>query len=78
MYILIWGACVFFASAFIGAVSDFLWFMAFPAQFSLVNSSLMLGGVIAVWLLTARKELLSLPLDVLESLQETTSGVDSG
>ena len=50
---------VVFASAFIGATVGFLWYNAFPAQVFMGDTgSLMLGGVIAVFAIVIRKELL--------------------
>jgi phospho-N-acetylmuramoyl-pentapeptide-transferase len=53
---------VIFAAAFIGATLGFLWFNSFPAQVFMGDTgSLTLGGIIAVFALIIRKELL-LPL----------------
>ena len=50
---------VVFAAAFIGALVGFLWFNAPPAQVFMGDTgSLMLGGVIAVFAILIRKELL--------------------
>ena len=48
-----------FASAFIGATIGFLWYNAFPAQVFMGDTgSLTLGGIIAVFAIIIRKELL--------------------
>jgi phospho-N-acetylmuramoyl-pentapeptide-transferase len=53
---------VIFAAAFIGATLGFLWYNSFPAQVFMGDTgSLTLGGIIAVFALIIRKELL-LPL----------------
>ena len=50
---------VVYASAFIGALVGFLWYNAFPAQVFMGDTgSLMLGGVLAVFAILIRKELL--------------------
>jgi phospho-N-acetylmuramoyl-pentapeptide-transferase len=50
---------VVFASAFIGATIGFLWYNAFPAQVFMGDTgSLTLGGIIAVFAIIIRKELL--------------------
>ena len=50
---------VVFAAAFIGALVGFLWYNAFPARVFMGDTgSLMLGGVIAVFAILIRKELL--------------------
>jgi phospho-N-acetylmuramoyl-pentapeptide-transferase len=50
---------VVFMAAFIGALIGFLWYNAFPAQVFMGDTgSLMLGGVIAVFAILIRKELL--------------------
>jgi phospho-N-acetylmuramoyl-pentapeptide-transferase len=50
---------VIFASAFIGATIGFLWYNSFPAQVFMGDTgSLALGGVIAVFAIIIRKELL--------------------
>ena len=50
---------VVFASAFIGATLGFLWYNAFPAQVFMGDTgSLTLGGIIAVFAIIIRKELL--------------------
>lgn len=53
---------VVFMSAFIGALVGFLWYNAFPAQVFMGDTgSLTIGGIVAVFALLTRKELL-LPL----------------
>ncbi len=48
-------------SAFVGATVGFLWFNSFPAQVFMGDTgSLMLGGVIAVFAIIIRKELMLL------------------
>ena len=50
---------VVFASAFIGATIGFLWYNSFPAQVFMGDTgSLALGGIIAVFAIVIRKELL--------------------
>jgi phospho-N-acetylmuramoyl-pentapeptide-transferase len=50
---------VVFASAFIGATIGFLWYNSFPAQVFMGDTgSLSLGGIIAVFAIIIRKELL--------------------
>jgi phospho-N-acetylmuramoyl-pentapeptide-transferase len=50
---------VIFASAFIGATIGFLWYNSFPAQVFMGDTgSLALGGIIAVFSIIIRKELL--------------------
>lgn len=50
---------VIFASAFIGATIGFLWYNSFPAQVFMGDTgSLALGGIIAVFAIIIRKELL--------------------
>jgi len=59
MYIPGTGEMLVFAGAFIGATIGFLWYNAFPAQVFMGDTgSLMLGGIIAVFALAIRKELL--------------------
>jgi len=59
MYIPGTGELLVFAGAFIGATVGFLWYNAFPAQVFMGDTgSLMLGGVIAVFAIAIRKELL--------------------
>ncbi len=53
------GELVIFASAFIGATVGFLWYNAYPAQVFMGDTgSLALGGIIAVFSIIIRKELL--------------------
>jgi phospho-N-acetylmuramoyl-pentapeptide-transferase len=53
------GELVIFASAFIGATIGFLWYNSFPAQVFMGDTgSLALGGIIAVFAIIIRKELL--------------------
>ncbi len=62
MYIPNSGELVVFASALIGALVGFLWYNSFPAQIFMGDTgSLSIGGIIAVFALCIRKELL-LPL----------------
>ena len=62
MYIPGSGELVVFAAAFAGALIGFLWYNSFPAQIFMGDTgSLAIGGVIAVFALCIRKELL-LPL----------------
>ena len=62
MYIPDSGELVIFASAFAGALIGFLWYNSYPAQiFMGYTGSLTIGGIIAVFALCIRKELL-LPL----------------
>ncbi len=50
---------VVYAGAFIGALVGFLWYNAFPAQVFMGDTgSLMLGGILAVFAILIRKELL--------------------
>lgn len=59
MYIPNIGEMMIFASAFIGATVGFLWFNCFPAQVFMGDTgSLTLGGIIAVFAIIIRKELL--------------------
>jgi phospho-N-acetylmuramoyl-pentapeptide-transferase len=59
MYIPNTGELVIFASAFIGATIGFLWYNSFPAQVFMGDTgSLALGGIIAVFAIIIRKELL--------------------
>ena len=59
MYIPHSGELVIFIAAFIGATIGFLWYNSFPAQVFMGDTgSLMLGGVIAVFAVAIRKELL--------------------
>lgn len=62
MYIPNSGELVVFAAALVGALVGFLWYNSFPAQIFMGDTgSLSIGGVIAVFALCIRKELL-LPL----------------
>ena len=59
MYIPNSGELVIFASAFIGATIGFLWYNSFPAQVFMGDTgSLALGGIIGVFAIIIRKELL--------------------
>ena len=59
MYIPNTGELVIFISAFIGATIGFLWFNSYPAQVFMGDTgSLALGGIIAVFAIVIRKELL--------------------
>ena len=59
MYIPAIGETVIFASAFIGATVGFLWYNSFPAQVFMGDTgSLSIGGIIAVFAIIIRKELL--------------------
>jgi phospho-N-acetylmuramoyl-pentapeptide-transferase len=50
---------VIFISAFIGATVGFLWYNSFPAQIFMGDTgSLTIGGIIAVFAIMIRKELL--------------------
>ena len=62
MYIPDSGELIVFAAAFAGALIGFLWYNSFPAQIFMGDTgSLTIGGIIAVFALFIRKELL-LPL----------------
>ena len=62
MYIPHSGELLIFATAFVGALVGFLWYNSFPAQIFMGDTgSLTIGGIIAVFALCIRKELL-LPL----------------
>jgi phospho-N-acetylmuramoyl-pentapeptide-transferase len=62
MYIPNTGELVVFAGAFVGACVGFLWYNAYPAQVFMGDTgSLTIGGIIAVFAILIRKELL-LPL----------------
>ena len=62
MYIPNSGELLIFATAFVGALIGFLWYNSFPAQIFMGDTgSLTIGGLIAVFALCIRKELL-LPL----------------
>ena len=53
------GELVVFAAAFVGALVGFLWYNSFPAQIFMGDTgSLSIGGIIAVFALCIRKELL--------------------
>ncbi len=53
------GELVIFAAAFIGATIGFLWYNSYPAQVFMGDTgSLALGGIIAVFAIVIRKELL--------------------
>ena len=59
MYIPNAGELVIFASAMVGATIGFLWYNSFPAQVFMGDTgSLALGGIIAVFAVVIRKELL--------------------
>ena len=59
MYIPGSGELVIFMSAFVGACVGFLWYNSFPAQVFMGDTgSLALGGIIAVFAISIRKELL--------------------
>lgn len=59
MYIPDSGELVIFISAFVGACIGFLWYNSFPAQVFMGDTgSLALGGIIAVFAIMLRKELL--------------------
>ena len=59
MYIPNAGELVVFISAFVGACVGFLWYNSFPAQVFMGDTgSLALGGIIAVFAIAIRKELL--------------------
>ena len=59
MYIPDSGELVVFAAALVGALVGFLWYNSFPAQIFMGDTgSLAIGGVIAVFALCIRKELL--------------------
>ncbi|MFZ6051006.1 phospho-N-acetylmuramoyl-pentapeptide-transferase [Halocola ammonii] len=59
MYIPSSGELVIFISAFVGACIGFLWYNSFPAQVFMGDTgSLALGGIIAVFAIAIRKELL--------------------
>ncbi len=59
MYIPNTGELVIFMSAFIGAAIGFLWYNSFPAQVFMGDTgSLAIGGIIAVFAIIIRKELL--------------------
>jgi len=59
MYIPNTGELMVFMSAFVGACVGFLWFNSYPAQVFMGDTgSLALGGIIAVFAIAVRKELL--------------------
>jgi len=59
MYIPYTGELVIFISAFIGATIGFMWYNSYPAQVFMGDTgSLALGGIIAVYAIIIRKELL--------------------
>ncbi len=59
MYIPYTGELVIFMAAFIGATIGFLWYNSYPAQVFMGDTgSLSLGGIIAVFAILIRKELL--------------------
>ncbi len=59
MYIPYTGELVVFAGAFVGACVGFLWYNAYPAQVFMGDTgSLTIGGIIAVFAILIRKELL--------------------
>ncbi len=59
MYIPMTGELVIFIAAFVGACIGFLWYNAYPAQVFMGDTgSLAIGGIIAVFAIVIRKELL--------------------
>ena len=59
MYIPFTGELVIYMSAFIGAMVGFLWYNSYPAQVFMGDTgSLSIGGIIAVYAIVIRKELL--------------------
>ena len=73
MYIPHSAELIVFATAFVGALVGFLWYNSFPAQIFMGDTgSLTIGGIIAVFALCIRKELL-LPLLCGVFLVETLS-----
>lgn len=59
MYIPGSGELMVYAAAFIGALIGFLWYNAYPAQVFMGDTgSLTLGGIIGVFAILTRKELL--------------------
>lgn len=59
MYIPLSGELVVYMSAFIGAAIGFLWYNSYPAQVFMGDTgSLTIGGIIAVFAILVRKELL--------------------
>ena len=78
MYIPGSGELVVFAAAFAGALIGFLWYNSFPAQtFMGDTGSLAIGGIIAVFALCIRKELL-LPILCGVFFVEGLVGYDAG
>ncbi|MDR2556202.1 MAG: phospho-N-acetylmuramoyl-pentapeptide-transferase [Bacteroidales bacterium] len=62
MYLPDTGELMIFMSAFVGALIGFMWYNTYPAQIFMGDTgSLMIGGIIAVFAILIRKELL-LPL----------------
>jgi phospho-N-acetylmuramoyl-pentapeptide-transferase len=60
MYIPNSGELIIFAGAFVGACVGFLWYNSYPAQIFMGDTgSLTIGGIIAVFAIMIRKELLS-------------------
>ncbi|MDR1974294.1 MAG: phospho-N-acetylmuramoyl-pentapeptide-transferase [Bacteroidales bacterium] len=73
MYLPNTGELMVFMSAFVGAMIGFLWYNTFPAQIFMGDTgSLMVGGIIAVFAILIRKELL-IPLLCGVFLIETVS-----
>jgi phospho-N-acetylmuramoyl-pentapeptide-transferase len=59
MYIPYTGELVVYMGAFIGAMIGFMWYNSFPAQIFMGDTgSLAIGGIIAVFAILIRKELL--------------------
>ena len=59
MYIPMSGELIVYAAAFAGALFGFLWYNCYPAQVFMGDTgSLAIGGIIAVFALLIRKELL--------------------
>lgn len=59
MYLPNTGELVIFMSAFVGACIGFLWYNSYPAQVFMGDTgSLAIGGIIAVFAISIRKELL--------------------
>ncbi|MDR2361765.1 MAG: phospho-N-acetylmuramoyl-pentapeptide-transferase [Prevotellaceae bacterium] len=59
MYIPLSGELVVFMAAFIGALVGFLWYNSYPAQVFMGDTgSLAIGGIVAVFAIVIRKELL--------------------
>lgn len=59
MYIPSSGELTIFVSAFVGACIGFLWYNSYPAQIFMGDTgSLTIGGIIAVYAILIRKELL--------------------